>query len=62
MPVPQLEQMIEKQINTRVQTLLASLPATITGVEIDHAHGLTVTADVDLDKLDHHAGSGVALH
>jgi len=62
MPVPALEQMLEKQINSRVQTLLASLPATITGVEIDHAHGLTITCDVDLDKLDHHAGSGVALH
>jgi hypothetical protein len=61
MPVPALEQMLEKQINSRVQTLLASMPATITGVEIDHAHGLTITCDVDLDKLDHHAGSGLAL-
>ena len=62
MPVPALEQMLEKQINSRVQTLLASMPATITGVEIDHAHGLTITADVDLDKLDQHVGSGLALH
>jgi hypothetical protein len=62
MPVPALDQVLEKQINSRVQTLLASMPATITGVEIDHAHGLTITCDVDLDKLDHHAGSGVALH
>ena len=54
MPVPQLEQVLEKQINARVQTLLAALPATITGVEIDHAHGLTITCAVDLDKLDRH--------
>ena len=62
MPVPQLEQVLEKQINARVQSLLAAMPATITGVEIDHAHGLTITCAVDLDKLDRHAGSGVALH
>jgi hypothetical protein len=62
MPVPALDQVIEKQINARVQTLLAAMPATITGVEIDHAHGLTITAAVDLDKLDRHTGSGVAAH
>lgn len=62
MPVPGVAQMLEKQINARVQTLLASLPATITGVEIDHAHGLTITCDVDLDKLDRHPRSGSAVH
>jgi hypothetical protein len=62
MPIPALEQVLEKQINARVQSLLAAMPATITGVAMDHARGLTITCDVDLDKLDRHAGSGVALH
>ncbi|CAN5729776.1 hypothetical protein BH11MYX1_BH11MYX1_47720 [soil metagenome] len=53
--------MLEKQINARIQTLLASLLATTTGVEIDHAHGLTITCDGDLAKLDRHSGAANAV-
>ncbi|MEO6772078.1 MAG: hypothetical protein ABI467_03540 [Kofleriaceae bacterium] len=58
MPIPALDQVLEQQINARVQSLLAALPATITGVEIDHVRGLTITCSVDLDKLELRAGSG----
>jgi uncharacterized protein YpmS len=50
-PLPAFEQLLEKQIDQRVQSLLAGMHVTITGVSIDHAKGLTISCRVDVDKL-----------
>ena len=50
-PLPALDQMLETQVNARVQSLLAGLPVTITGVTVERGRGLIVTCQVDLQRL-----------
>jgi hypothetical protein len=52
MPVPALEQLLERQINDRIRSLLAGMPVVVSGVRVDRMRGLTVTCRVDLDSLD----------
>lgn len=58
--LPPLEGLLEKQINSRIASLLAGMPVTFTGARIDSAtglagagrtRGLTVTCRVDVDSL-----------
>jgi hypothetical protein len=53
MPLPAFEQVLDKQINARIQSLLQGMPVTITGVNIERDKGLTIACQVDLDRLDH---------
>src|SRR4051812_41068186 len=50
-PVPQLQDTVAKQINARVHSLLEGMPVTITGVQVDREHGMTITCDVDVNQL-----------
>lgn len=50
-PVPQLQDTVAQQINARVHSLLEGMPVTITGVHVDRDHGMTITCDVDVDRL-----------
>ncbi len=54
-PLPAMDQMLETQINARVQSLLAGLPVTITGVTVEKGRGLIVTCQVDLAQLEQQA-------
>ena len=47
MPVPMLEHVLEQQLDSRVRSLMDGVPITLTGVHVDPAHGVTLTADVD---------------
>jgi hypothetical protein len=51
LPVP-LEQALATQINDRIAGLIAQLPATITGARVEPGRGLTVTAQVDVDRIN----------
>jgi hypothetical protein len=51
LPVPALDRVLEEQINARLRSLLDGMPVTFTGVRIESARGLTVTARVDLDRV-----------
>ena len=50
--LPAMDQMLEQQINNRLSSLLDGMPVTMTSVGVDPAHGLVVTCQVDLDKLE----------
>ena len=50
--LPALEQVLDKQINARINSLLAGMPVTVTGVKVEREHGLTIVCQVDLDKLN----------
>jgi hypothetical protein len=52
LPLPAMEQVLEKQINARLQSLLEGMAVTITGVKVDRGKGLIITGDVDLDQLE----------
>ncbi len=52
LPMPPLEQILEKQINARIASLLAGMPVTFTGARVDRTRGLTVTCRVDLSSLE----------
>jgi uncharacterized protein YpmS len=52
LPMPPLEQILEKQINARIAALLVGMPVTFTGARVDRTRGLTVTCRVDLAALD----------
>ncbi|HTL31935.1 MAG TPA: hypothetical protein VL326_02355 [Kofleriaceae bacterium] len=50
--LPAMDQVLDKQINARVQSLLDGMPVTVTGVGVDPGRGLAVTCQVDLDRLE----------
>jgi hypothetical protein len=50
--LPALDQVIAQQINDRLRSLLQDLPVTVTGVTVDPVRGLTVTCQVDLQRLE----------
>lgn len=52
LPIPPLEQVLEKQINARIASLLAGMPVTFTGARIDRTRGLTVTCRVDVASIE----------
>ncbi len=52
LPMPAIGQVLEKQINARLQSLLDGMAVTITGVKVDRGKGLIITGDVDLDQLE----------
>ncbi len=59
-PLPAMDQMLETQINARVQSLLAGLPVTLTGVTVERGRGLIVTCQVDLQRLEQRTKAPVA--
>lgn len=61
-PLPAMDQMLERQIDARVQSLLAGLPVTITGVTVERGRGLVVTCEVDLHRLEQQAKSRAAAN
>ncbi len=52
LPLPAMDQVLDKQINARMQSLFEGMPVTVTGVSIDRDHGLTISGQVDLDRLE----------
>lgn len=52
LPMPAMEQVLERAIDARMQSLLAGVPVAVTGVTVDRAHGLTVTCRVNVDRLE----------
>jgi len=52
-----MDQLLEQQINARLQPLLEGVPVIVTGVGVDPARGLVVTCQVDLDRLDAQASA-----
>ncbi len=62
MPIPAMDQVFEREINARLESLLAGMPVTITGATVDRARGLTITCDVDLARLDLGATAAAAAH
>ncbi|MEO7093910.1 MAG: hypothetical protein ABI175_11710 [Polyangiales bacterium] len=50
--IPAMDHMLETQINARVQSLMAGLPVTITGVSVERGRGLILTCEVDLQRLE----------
>lgn len=55
--LPAMDQLLEQQINARIQPLLEGVPVIVTGVGVDPAHGLVLTCQVDLDRLDAQASA-----
>jgi len=53
--LPALDQVLETQINERLQSLLDGIPVTVTSVGTDPARGLVLTCQVDLDRLENAA-------
>lgn len=51
LPLPALDDVLDRQINARINSLLAGMPVTITGVRVERDRGMTVTCQVDLDRL-----------
>ncbi|HLL24945.1 MAG TPA: hypothetical protein VK427_22580, partial [Kofleriaceae bacterium] len=51
LPLGPLDRVLEEQINARLGALLAGMPVTFTGVTVDPARGLTLTCDVDLNRV-----------
>jgi len=51
LPVPALQQLLDEQVNPRLRTVFAGLPATVTGVALDRERGLSVSAEIDLSRL-----------
>lgn len=54
-PLPAMDRLLEAQIDARVQSLLAGLPVTVTGVRVERGRGLVVTCEVDLKRLEQRA-------
>ena len=50
--LPALDQVIAQQINDRLRSLMQDLPVTVTGVTLDPVRGLTITCQVDLQRLE----------
>ncbi len=50
--LPAMDEAIAQQINDRLASLLQDLPVTVTGVTVDPVRGLTVTCQVDLQRLE----------
>ncbi|MEO8705621.1 MAG: hypothetical protein ABI867_36660 [Kofleriaceae bacterium] len=46
LPMPATEQVLERAINTRIESLLHGVPVAVTGASVDRAHGLTITCRV----------------
>ncbi len=51
LPVPALQQLLDEQVNPRLRTVFGGLPATVTGVALEHDRGLSVSAEIDLTRL-----------
>jgi uncharacterized protein YpmS len=52
LPMPAMDQLLDKQINARIASLLDGMPVTITGVKVERDRGLVVSCQVDLDRLE----------
>ncbi|CAN5913584.1 hypothetical protein BH11MYX3_BH11MYX3_17060 [soil metagenome] len=52
LPMPAMDQLLDQQINARISSLLDGMPVTITGVKVERDRGLTVSCQVDLDRLE----------
>jgi len=50
--MPALEQVLEKQINRRIRSLLAGMPVTFTGARVIAGTGFVITCRVDVASLD----------
>lgn len=50
--LPALDQVLDQQINARLQSLLDGMPVTVTGVGVEPGRGLSVTGQVNLDQLE----------
>ena len=50
--LPAMDQVLETQINARVQPLFDGMPVTVTGVGIEPGRGLVLTCQVDLERLE----------
>ena len=53
--LPAMDQVLDKQINARVQSLLDGVPVTVTGFGVEPGRGLSVTGQVDLERLEQQA-------
>jgi len=51
-PVPALEQILERELDTRIHAMLDGMPVTLSGVQVDPVRGVTVTGEVDPAALD----------
>lgn len=58
--LPALDQLLDQQINARLQPLLDGLPVTVTGVGVEPGRGFSVTGQVDLDRLERQASPQAA--
>jgi hypothetical protein len=50
--LPAMDQVLDKQINARLQSLLDGIPGTVTGIGVEPGRGLSVTGQVDLEQLE----------
>ncbi len=57
LPLPQLESLVNQQVNARLQGVLNLLPVQITGIRVEQATGITVSCQVDLARLTRPTGS-----
>jgi uncharacterized protein YpmS len=50
--LPAMDEVLDKQINARMQSLLDGMPVTVTGIGVEPGRGLAVTCQVDLERLE----------
>lgn len=50
--LPAMDDVLARQINDRLGSLLQDMPVTVTGVRVEPYRGLTVTCQVDLEQLE----------